>query len=254
MIQNLLNDISYPEIQNGYLYNNIVVPRVTSILSAMLHEDYLMEWSNRIGLYQHSRYKDALDTASDIGTHVHLMIEMYITPCDGYDNEKYVNSIPLNLKPRVLNAFQSFLQWWQVITKNDYKVLLQEHSLTCEWFGGTLDLLLEINGKVYLVDFKTSNHTSYKHFLQLSAYRYMLERNGTHVDGCIILLLDKKKCVFTEYILNFSDINHLAFINQCQETFLSLVYAYYNRINTENMYQDIFGGKNGGHYGSNKRS
>lgn len=120
--------------------------------------------------------------------------------------------------------------------------MLQEHTLVCKYFGGTLDLLLEIDGKIYLVDFKTSNHSSYKHFLQLAAYRYMLrETEGINVNGCIILMLDKKSDMFIEHILDFENIDHLNYIDQCQESFLSLVYAYYQRIQNQYLYNQIFG-------------
>lgn len=35
-----------------YHYNGVPVPRTTDIISSMLHEQGLMEWSNRLGKYQ----------------------------------------------------------------------------------------------------------------------------------------------------------------------------------------------------------
>ena len=61
-----------------YLYNNKPVPRVTEILSDMLHEDYLMEWANNVGLYQHKSHIEYRDEATAIGTYVHESIERYI--------------------------------------------------------------------------------------------------------------------------------------------------------------------------------
>lgn len=231
----------YPKITGSdYLYNGITVPRVTEILSAMLHEDYLMKWSNTIGLYKHQKYEEVLNNSSSIGTYTHNSIEKFLSDNISLD----IDMIPIQYKNKVNNAFNSFLQWWDIVCKNNnVKVLMVETKLICKYFGGTLDLLVEINGKIYLVDFKTSNHPSYKYFLQLSAYRYMLrEIKGINVDGCIVLILDKTSYYFREMFLNFDDNTHLQYINQCEETFLSLVYAYYQRIKSIDMYNNIFEG------------
>lgn len=229
---------TYPPAKSGeYVVDGRNIPRVTEILSCMLHEDYIVEWANKIGLYNKQKYHDVLNTASTIGTYTHKSIEHFIKNGSQPD----FSDIPIQYKNRVINAFNSFLSWWRVINSNNYKILMQEHKLICKYFGGTLDLLIEINGKIYLVDFKTSNHSSYKHFLQLSAYRYMLrEVEGIEVDGCIILMLDKQSDMFVEMFLNFDIQEHLDYINQCEEAFLSLVYAYYQRIQNQYLYNTIF--------------
>ena len=61
------------------------------------------------------------------------------------------------------------------------------------------------------------------------------------VDGCIILMLNKKKVEFTEILYNFEKPQNIEYFQYCQETFLSLVYAYYNRIRVEQMYQTLGG-------------
>jgi hypothetical protein len=118
---------------------------------------------------------------------------------------------------------------------------MQEHKLICPWFGGTLDLLIEIDGKIYLLDFKTSNHPSYKYFLQLAAYRYILKYYyGIEIYGCGIIKLNKKVIEFEEYIIDKSNQDYEEFMNLCERTFLSLVYAYANRVLTERSYNNIF--------------
>lgn len=47
----LLSDISFEE--SPYMYGSNYVPRVTSILSDMLHEEYLMRWANYMGRIKH---------------------------------------------------------------------------------------------------------------------------------------------------------------------------------------------------------
>lgn len=236
----------------NYIGNNdkYGVPRVTEILSAMLHEDYLMDWSNSLGLYQHKKYRETLEMFALIGTYTHEAIENYFRG-DQFDPRNYYETIRM----QVVNAFNSFLEWWSIIERQkDHKILMQEESLICKYFGGTLDMLIRINGKIYIVDFKTSNHSSYKHFLQLSAYRYMLEETkDIKVDGCIILMLDKKICKFTELVLDFEVPEHCQFIDNCEEAFLSLVYAFYNRGIVETQFKELFGkGKKNGSNKSNR--
>ena len=216
-----------------YKFNGLFVPRVNNILSAMLHEDYLMTWSNNIGLYQHKKYKDTLEEAADIGSFTHHAIEEYV------QSNIYETNIPIPSK----NALNGFIEWWKIVNQHEVEVLMQEQELICRYFGGTLDMLVKIDGKIYLVDFKTSNHPSYKHFLQLGAYAYMLKLQDIEIDGCIILMLNKKFKGFNEYILDLSIDDHAVFFNDCINTFLSLVYAYYCRLNIQYTYTDIFGGK-----------
>lgn len=217
------------------------VPRVNDILSAMLHEDYLMKWSNAIG-FKHQSYKDTLESAAYVGTCVHEAIENFLM------NGEYINHHDYDCTNeqcnKIHNAFLSFTEWWDIILKTSYEILLQEKTLICKYFGGTLDMLIKINGKMYLVDFKTSNSSSYKHFLQLSAYRYLLkECENIEVDGCIILMLDKNEATFTEKVLDFSIPEHIQFMNNCEECFLSLVYSYYTRSIVQTQFNNIFGGK-----------
>ena len=119
---------------------------------------------------------------------------------------------------------------------------MQEQKLVCPWFGGTLDLLIEINGRVYLLDFKTSNYPSYKYFLQLAAYIYILRNYyGVEVYGCGIVKLNKKTINFEEYIIDYSQPDYTEFMTLCETTFLSLVYAYYHKTRTENYYNTLWG-------------
>ena len=95
----------------------------------------------------------------------------------------------------------AFKEWWHGINEcHRVKVLGQEQSLFCEYFAGTYDLLISIDDKPYLIDFKTSNHVGYKYFMQLAAYRYLLySQKNINVEGCIILQFDKQGNFIKEY-------------------------------------------------------
>lgn len=238
VLEELNSDINISD--SNYDYNGIIVPRTTHILSSMLHEEYLMQWANSIGLYQRKKYIDEREKAAYIGTCAHELIEDYMNN-NSYDINKF-NIRNITEYNMVKNAIESYELWYNTIIQNNIvEILGMEQKLSCPWFGGTYDMLIKINNKIYLVDFKTSNHISYKYCLQVAAYKYMLNNYyNIRIDGAIILQLDKKSISFEEYVLDFSNKTHNDFINLCTETYLSLVYGYYNRLKVEQMYKKIF--------------
>lgn len=231
-----------PALNNGYIpehfykdspykYEGKYVPRVTEILSDMLHVDSLMNWSNYIGLYKHQSYKDVLDKAATIGTMVHNAIEEYLQQ----GTMPIFNHHVFSINESATNAFNSFLEWWKVISTHNVSIVMEEAPLICFYYGGTVDLVLNIDGKNYLIDFKTSNHPSSKYFLQLAAYKRILnEQYHLDISGCIILMLSKSEVRYNEIMLNLDDVKDFMFMKDCETTFMSLVYAYYNRYSIEN--------------------
>ena len=229
------NDFKF---ESDYVYNGQIVPRVTKILSRCIHNDSLMFWANSLG-FKHQSYKKTLKEAADIGTECHNCIDNFLESIT--NNTIFSEPRWQNYKAR--NAFRGFLKWFNDVSSSaSMSIILHEHHLACRYFGGTLDGLYMINGKRYLVDYKTSNHVSFNYYLQLAAYRYMLRTEmGIEIDGCIILQLDKNSESYNEFILDFSNLAHLDFINHCERTFFSLVYSYYNLYVVEDFYQKIFG-------------
>lgn len=232
-----MNSFFIDKAESPYEYCGVTVPRVTHILSSMLHEDYLMDWANYIGRYKRQNHNDVREYSADIGTAVHEYIEKYIS-CNYIPDFLDIEDISKRIK--VKNGFHSFKQWWDIILTHNIKVLMQEEPLVCKYYGGTLDMLISIDGLIYLVDFKTSNHFSYKYHLQTAAYRRILYyERGIIVDGIIILKLSKDQVYFEEQILNLQDYNTVQYVNQCETTFLSLVCAYYNRLNIEKHFKTL---------------
>lgn len=211
-----------------YNKDGIKVPRVTQIISSMIHNDSLMYWANSLG-FKGLKYRDVLNAAAEIGTEAHNTIEKFLK-----EKIKDENNIP----------FLGFLMWYNIITHDvglPISIVYIEHKMSCKWFGGTLDALMKIGDKLYLVDFKTSNHITYTYFLQLAAYKYMLKvEEGIDIDGVIVLQLDKNIPGFNEYLLDFSIEDHTVFINNCETTFLSLVYAFYNVEKVKKDFNEIF--------------
>ena len=211
---------------SDYRYNGIRVPRVTHILSSMLHDDYLIPWANAMGLYKHLKYDEIMDKATGIGSIVHNSIEDFLQHGKDID----YSTVPEEYKREVYNAYSAFRSWWSTIETHDYKILLEEYTIVCKYYGGTLDLLIEIDGKIYLLDFKTSNHLSYKYFLQLAAYRRALfyEMN-INIDGCILLQLNKRSKTYNEVMLFMDNITDAEYMRRCDAMFMTLAYGYHQR-------------------------
>lgn len=199
-----------------YVYNNHDVPRATEIISKMIHEDGITQWANSLG-FKHIGYNKALGEAADYGTKAHKGIEYYLKN----------KTIPLDTPQIILDGFKL---WWDKINiNNTISILGQEHKLVCEWYGGTYDLLMSVNGIPWLVDFKTSNHVTYKYFIQLAAYnRILRDIENIILGGVVILQLDKNKPKYTEYVLDLSNEGQRNYFSICERTFMGLLYSYYH--------------------------
>ena len=223
-----------------YEYGGSKVPRVTHILSEMLHEDALMDWAQKMGSCGRD-IEDIKQIAADKGSVVHSMCEYFL---------RYRMIMPIpdditgGMKKECKNAFDSFLLWIENIhTNHFYKPIALEMPLSCDLFGGTLDALLEIDGRIYLIDFKTSNFLNYKYCLQVAAYRYMLKLNGIEPDGCCILRLEKRRrnCFPEEMFFDLHNDEMRNFMDNCEAMFLNIAQAYWQRVYTEMQYKHITG-------------
>lgn len=84
-----------------------------------------------------------------------------------------------------------FVKW---ATDNNVKFIAGDTSVLSEkyWYAGSFDFVCEIEGKVYLGDFKTSKQIDREYFVQCAAYRHALkEMCGIEIDGSIIVRSDK---------------------------------------------------------------
>ena len=244
-IVTVLNKISessaHLTTKSTYTHSGRTIPRVTEILSAMIFEEYIPVWAISLG-FKHNGFRSALKEAADKGTYTHESIERFLQT----NTLPEYASFPQLAKDAVYFAFNSFLKWWDDINNgNEVELIFSEKSLLCKYFGGTLDCLLKINGKYWLIDFKTSNHMNFKYCLQLAAYRYMLkDTENIDISGCLVLMLDKKKIHYTEHVIDLSVEDHNAFMQHCTEEFMMLTAAFYGRKEIEYDYKRIFGGKN----------
>jgi len=119
--------------------------------------------------------------ALDVGSKVHEAIKYFLTK----GIEPHIDN------GQILAGFIAFLEWRG---KHHLEVVETEHTVYDKdgWYAGTLDLLARLDGKLYLIDFKTSkqprNNRPYEEWIyQLSAYRSCVDG----VEGMGILRLDK---------------------------------------------------------------
>lgn len=128
---------------------------------------------------QHRLKKEA---AGDWGTTLHALIEEYAK--NGLTNP------PTDEKME--QAFNHFLSW---TNENQVKFLESEKRIYSRemWVGGTCDLVVEIEGKTWIVDVKTGSGIYPEHFWQMGSYDMCLNEMGLYpkVEGYIVLNLKK---------------------------------------------------------------
>jgi hypothetical protein len=90
-----------------------------------------------------------------------------------------------------MNGFNLFLKWEK---QHELKPILLEEQLVSEkWkYGGTPDFYGWIDGEKTLLDFKSSGVYS-DQFIQLAAYKNLIEETNGKVDNCWVLVLPTDK-------------------------------------------------------------
>lgn len=227
-------------INDTYICNGKRVPRVTEVLSAMLHDDSFMSWSNSLG-WKRISYKAFMKDAADKGTYSHMAVEKYLK--NGSVNLSEFNIVNKDILKVVESCLDGFKKWWEDLHRKYSKIeiVFVEETLIHPYFGGTCDCLLKVDDKYYLIDFKTSNHMSYNYGLQLSAYRFLFkELKDIDIGMCSIVMLDKKNHNYRTYDLYLDNDDHLRYINDCENTYITLAAAYKMRLYTTDEYNKVF--------------
>ena len=166
-------------------------PSVTTVLS-ILSEDSIREWRARVGEVEANKVSRR---AASRGTTVHSMIEKYIK------NEE----ISLEgVMPHIVYNFNTAKKYLDEFIGTVYalEVPLYSHHLR---LAGRVDCIAEWNGKLSVIDFKTSNKTKTKdmiegYFIQESAYAIMWEeRTSVPIKQLVVCIAgDEGPQVFIE--------------------------------------------------------
>jgi len=151
-------------------------PSVTAVTG--LHgKDAIMAWRKRVGEEEANRVSRRATTR---GTRVHTLCEDYISnkpvTADLFDQEAWQSLVPELDKINNIHCLET--------------QLYSDHLEV----AGTVDCIAEYNGKVSVIDFKTSKRVKKKsdihsYFMQTSAYAVMFEeRTGIPVSRLVILM------------------------------------------------------------------
>ena len=170
-----------------YRRNGKYYPSITYVLSYYPKGKHFEDWLKKVGYSADWIVKKA----GEEGTQVHEMIEDYL---NGKELNFLVNGQPM-YNPLVWQMFLRFVDFWET-----YKPTLIEtevHIFSDELkIAGTCDMVCEIDGELWIIDFKTSNHLQTTYELQTAVYGKCYEECfGKTADRYGILLLKSSKRV-----------------------------------------------------------
>ena len=235
-LDNIIN--SYPNLfiseDTDYRFEGRKVPRVTSMLSRGIHNDSLMNWANYIGRVKHQNYNTVMNQSLTIGSQTHECIDYFF-----HNNTEVSNYAKLMMETK--QAYLSFSQWYRDINSHaQVELIYNEHPLISKYYGGTLDALMKFNGRIFLIDFKTSNGVRINYALQLAAYAILLEMvENINIEGCLLLQLSKTSIGYNEFAIDLSIPDQNVYFEGCKNSFLSLALWYYNLTLSECGYSNI---------------
>ena len=194
-------------MKKRYEVDGVEYPSVTQIINQLDKSEGLLPWASRCAVDYICNnlanlsgeildqavlaYKTVNGEAKDIGTAVHDLIEKNVVPV--VDEVQY---------DEIYTAFCAYQSWRD---EHIDEFLMTEQFFYDKYccFAGTLDAVVRMkDGRILVIDYKTSNGFYDGYDLQLAAYRYLYENTtGGRIDGQAILRLDKKtgKPEFKEY-------------------------------------------------------
>lgn len=163
------------------------VPSVTTILDAYPKDAGYYMWLKSVG-----QDADTIrDEAGRRGTTVHEMTEAYDA---GAEVSLLTEDGHLGYKVSEWAMFERYVEF---IHRFKPEIMMTEHNFVNPELGwaGTIDRVIKIgspNPVTMLLDIKTSNAIYPTYWLQLAAYRRLLEEAGIYVDQVGILWLNAK--------------------------------------------------------------
>ena len=160
------------------------VPSVTTILDAYPKDAGYYMWLKSVG-----QDADTIrDEAGRRGSTVHEMTEAYDR---GAEVSLLTEDGHLGYKVSEWSMFERYVEFMQRFTP---RIVMTEQNFVNAELGwaGTVDRVMTIGNVTMLVDIKTSNAIYPAYWLQLAAYRRLLEEAGIFVDQVAILWLNAK--------------------------------------------------------------
>jgi len=171
--------------------NGVYAPGVTTVLR-LLAKPALIHWAWKLGI-EGVDYRKRRDKAGDIGSCAHYMIECDIKKIDPDMTEYSATTID-----KAENAYLAWVDWCRGF--GSYTDIGCEIQLVGDGYGGTLDWVIRKDGKLILVDFKTSSGIFPEMVYQLAAYKNLWNINNPDdiIGECYILRIGKEDGVFEQ--------------------------------------------------------
>ena len=160
------------------------VPSVTTILNAYPKDAGYFQWLKSVG-------EDAdtiRDEAGRRGSLVHGLTELYDS---GAEVTIFDDNGNVNFKLSEWAMFERYVDFATRFAPEN--LIVEQNYINADLrFAGTVDRVIELDGKKILMDIKTSNAIYDSYWLQLASYRELLAAAGTEVDEVAILWLNAK--------------------------------------------------------------
>ena len=168
-------------------------PSVTTV-TGLLKKQSIIEWRKRVGEEEANRISS---TAARRGTRIHSLAEKYLL------NET-VNPDMFDIE--MWNKFKPILH-------NINNIYALEQSLFSDHLevAGTVDCIAEYNGKMSVIDFKTSKRIKerdniHDYFMQCSAYAEMFEEiTGKPINQIVVAIAVEDSNVPSIFVENKAD-------------------------------------------------
>jgi len=179
-----LNDFAQDKTVPGvgrkyYTETGAAYPSVTTVLG-VLSRDSIKEWRNRVGNEEANKISGQAATR---GTKIHLLCEKVL------DNEEIDTSKLSLLDLEIWNEFRPLLN--RIDNIHAQEIALYSDHLR---LAGRVDCIAEFDGKLSIIDFKTSKKPKKKewienYFAQAAAYAIMYEeRTGIPINRSVIMI------------------------------------------------------------------
>jgi hypothetical protein len=169
-----------------YRRNGEYYPSITHVLGSYPKGKHFEEWLKNMG-----RSADYIvRKAAEDGTKVHEMAESYLNG----EEVSFLNQYGTpQYDPDIWLMFLRFVEFWE--TYNPKLIETEVHLFSDELkVAGTCDLVCEIDGKIWLLDLKTSNYIQTTYEIQTAVYGQCYEEcYGKKIDNYGILWLKSSK-------------------------------------------------------------
>jgi hypothetical protein len=181
-----LRQITLPDARYYQRSPGVFYPSVTTILGYFPKGAFFETWLKDSG----HNADFIMRRAGDEGTQVHNAVEDILR---GKEIRWIESDGHVNYNTHVWKMILSFYDFWSTYKPN--LILSEEFMYSDQYkYSGTLDLLVELNGKKWIIDVKTSTAIHTSHFLQMSAYvKAYEERYLQKIDNVGILWLKSAK-------------------------------------------------------------